>query len=168
MASTVGSFWWNRGHRAAGGLAPVEAVIFSLDGVLDDPRLDAEMFAESVWTMRCAGIRIAIVTARSWLRIHRSVRELLGDGAVEVLVSSDEVTAAKPDPEVYRKALKDLGLPPGRVVAVEDSVDGLRSALAAGLSTVAVTTESTADGDFTGALAVLPGYDGLLTGRLTA
>ncbi len=162
------SFWWNRGAGGPAGQAPVEAVIFSLDGVLDDPRLDAEMFADAVWALRCAGIRVAILTGRSWLRIHRSVRELLGDGAVEVLVTADEVKVPKPDPEVYRVALGDLGLRPGSVVAVEDSVEGLRAALAVGLATVVVTTERTRAHDFTGALATVTGYDGLLTSRLTA
>lgn len=162
------TFWWNRAVCASGGQASVEAVIFSLDGVLDDPRLDAEMFADAVWALRCAGIRIAIVTERGWLRIHRSVRELLGDGAVEVLITGDEVQSPKPDPQVYRVALKDLGLRAERVVVVEDSVDGLRAARAAGLPTVVVTTERTRDEDFSGALATLPGYDGLLSARLTA
>ena len=162
------SFWWNRGTCAAGGNPPVEAVIFSLDGVLDDPRHDGDVFADAVWALRCDGIRVAIVTERGWLRIHRSVRDLLGDGAVEVLVTGDEIDIPKPDPQVYRVALKDLGLRPEAVVAVEDSAEGLRAARAAGLTTVVVTTERTRDDDFTGALATLPGYDGLLTSRLTA
>ena len=45
-------------------------------------------------------------------------------------------------------------------MAVEDSADGLRAALGAGLATIVVTTEGTRAGDFTGAAAVLPGYDG--------
>lgn len=162
------SFWWNRAVCTSGGQASVEAVIFSLDGVLDDPRLDAEVFADAVWALRCAGIRIAIVTERGWLRIHRSVRELLGDGAVEVLVTGDEIDIPKPDPQVYRVALKDLGLRPEAVIAVEDSVHGLHAARAAGLATVVVTTDCTRDQDFTGALAALPSYDGLLAPRLTA
>lgn len=162
----MAKFWWDRGFCSLG--RPVEAVVFSLDGVLDDPRLDAEMFAESVWALHCAGIRIAVVTGRGWLRIHRAIRDLLGDGAVEVLVTADEVTVPKPDPQVYRKALADLGLRPEHVVAVEDSADGLRAARAAGLATVVVTTERTRNDDFSGALAALPGYDGMLLERLTA
>ena len=162
----MSKFWWDRGRCSLG--RPVEAVIFSLDGVLDDPRLDAEMFAESVWALHCAGIRIAVVTGRGWLRIHRAIRDLLGDGAVEVLVTSDEATAPKPDPQAYRVALSDLGLRPEHVVAVEDSTDGLCAARAAGLATVMITTDLTRNDDFTGAMAVLPGYDGLLAARLTA
>lgn len=162
----MGKFWWDRGRCHTG--RPVEAVVFSLDGVLDDPRHDGEKFADSVWALHCAGIRIAIVTDRSWLRIHREIRDLLGDGAVEVLVTADEATRAKPDPQAYLLALKDLGVRPERAVAVEDSAEGLRAATAAGLATVVVTTERTYADDFTGALATVPGYDGLLTARLTA
>ena len=162
----MSKFWWDRSRCRAG--RPVEAVIFSLDGVLDDPRHDGAAFADSVWALHCAGIRVAIVTGRSWLRIHREIRDLLGDGAVEVLVTSDEAGVPKPDPQVYRLALKDLGVRPEHAVAVEDSVDGLRAATAAGLATVVVTTERTCTDDFADALATVPGYDGLLSARLTA
>jgi beta-phosphoglucomutase-like phosphatase (HAD superfamily) len=40
-------------------------------------------------------------------------------------------------------------------MAVEDSAPGLRAAVAAGLTTVVVTTENSAGDDFTGAAAVL-------------
>ena len=162
----MGKFWWDRGccHTSR----PVEAVVFSLDGVLDDPRHDGDAFADAVWALHCAGIRVAVVTERSWLRIHREIRDLLGDGAGEVLVTADGAGVAKPDPQVYRHALKDLGVRPENAVAVEDSVDGLRAAVAAGLATVVVTTEHTCSDDFSGALATVPGYDGLLTARLTA
>ena len=44
-------------------------------------------------------------------------------------------------------------------MAVEDSAAGLRAAVAAGLTTVVITTESSAGEDFTGAAAVLSGRD---------
>lgn len=150
------SFWWDRKPE----VPALRAVVFSLDGVLGDARLDEELFRESVWALHCAGIRVAIVTAahRAW--IQRPVRELLGDGAVEVMVTGDEVGRGKPDPEVYHQALRELGVPAANAMAVEDSADGLRAALGAGLATIVVTTELTRDGDFTGAAAVVPGYDG--------
>ena len=44
-------------------------------------------------------------------------------------------------------------------MAVEDSAPGLHAALAAGLTTVVVTAESSAGDDFTGAAAVLTGQE---------
>ena len=84
----------------------------------------------------------------------------LGDGAVEVMITGDEVSCPKPDPEVYQRALTELGVAPAHAMAVEDSTDGLRAARGAGLATVVVTTELTCRDDFTGAVAVLPGYQG--------
>lgn len=47
-------------------------------------------------------------------------------------VCGDEVARSKPDPEIYREAARRLGLPPEQLLAVEDSENGLRSALSAG------------------------------------
>jgi len=53
-------------------------------------------------------------------------------------VSSEEVPRGKPAPDVYLEATRRLGQPPGACAAVEDSANGIRSALAAGLRVVAV------------------------------
>ena len=147
------SHWWSPTDRPA----HLEAVIVSIDGLLADPRADERLLAEAVWDLHCAGIRVAVVTAGHWPAVHRKVRELFGDGAVEVLVTGDEVNSPKPDPEAYRHALWQLGVRAADAMAVEDSVSGLHAAVAAGLTTVVVTTEQSADDDFSGAAAVLSG-----------
>jgi len=53
-------------------------------------------------------------------------------------VSSEEVPRGKPAPDVYLEAARRLGQPPRACAAVEDSANGIRSALAAGLHVVAV------------------------------
>jgi HAD superfamily hydrolase (TIGR01509 family) len=55
-----------------------------------------------------------------------------------VAVSSEEVARGKPAPDVYLKAAEKLGVDPARCVAVEDSSNGLRSAVAAGMAVIAV------------------------------
>jgi HAD superfamily hydrolase (TIGR01509 family) len=58
--------------------------------------------------------------------------------AFGVTVSSEEVARGKPAPDVYLAAAEQLGVPPGRCVAIEDSSNGLRSAAAAGMAVIAV------------------------------
>jgi len=58
--------------------------------------------------------------------------------AFSVTVSSEEVARGKPAPDVYLEAAARLGAEPGRCAAVEDSANGIRSALAAGMRVVAV------------------------------
>jgi HAD superfamily hydrolase (TIGR01509 family) len=52
--------------------------------------------------------------------------------------STEEVARGKPAPDVYVDVVAALGVAPGDAVAVEDSTNGVRAALAAGLHVVAV------------------------------
>jgi len=66
------------------------------------------------------------------------------------------VPAKKPAPDIFDLALRQLGLPAAACVAVEDSDNGVRSALGAGLSALLVTVSSyTLAQDFTGAALIL-------------
>ena len=74
---------------------------------------------------------------------NRTVIELVLDrsrlrDAFAAVVSSEEVAAGKPAPDVYIQAARRLGVAAVRCVAVEDSASGLRSAAAAAMKVVAV------------------------------
>jgi beta-phosphoglucomutase-like phosphatase (HAD superfamily) len=53
-------------------------------------------------------------------------------------MSTEEVAHGKPAPDIYLAVTGRLGHPPRRCAAVEDSANGLRSAVAAGLRVIAV------------------------------
>ncbi len=53
-------------------------------------------------------------------------------------VSSEEVDRGKPAPNVYLEAARRLGVRPERCVAIEDSSNGLRAAVAAGMAVIAI------------------------------
>ena len=65
------------------------------------------------------------------------------------------VPRKKPASDVYDYALDKLGLPAEACLAIEDSVNGLRSANDAGLATLITVNPYTEKQAFTGALAVL-------------
>ena len=75
-----------------------------------------------------------------------SPRELIGvalrvagfEGAFRAIVSSDEVSHGKPAPDVYLLAAQRLGVPARDCAAIEDSTNGLRAAVAAGMATIAI------------------------------
>ena len=56
----------------------------------------------------------------------------------EATVSSEEVAAGKPAPDVYLEAAKRLGVDPAACVAIEDSANGIRSAHAAEMAVIAI------------------------------
>jgi HAD superfamily hydrolase (TIGR01509 family) len=92
--------------------------------------------------LRSNGIPCALVTMSERL-LASEIAAQLPEGTFEFLVTGDMVERGKPDPEAYRSAFDRLaqdrpGLSPARVVAIEDSLPGVTSALAAGVVTLAV------------------------------
>ncbi|HET8653136.1 MAG TPA: HAD family phosphatase [Gaiellaceae bacterium] len=70
--------------------------------------------------------------------IDLALREMGVDELFRATVSSEEVERGKPAPDVYVEAARRLGTAPERVVAIEDSANGIRSARAAGMGVVAI------------------------------
>lgn len=60
--------------------------------------------------------------------------------AFTAMITAENVSRKKPDPQPYRKALKALGMPASAVLVFEDSACGASAALAAGLSFVLVNS----------------------------
>ena len=113
-----------------------------------------ELLAE----LAAAGVTLAVATTgtREW--VEPLLSRLSGPARFAVVITGSEVTALKPDPAVYTEVLSRLGRKPGRVLAVEDSSNGLRAALAAGLDCIVVTNDYTRGQDFSGAAAVYPEF----------
>ena len=59
-------------------------------------------------------------------------------GYLDAIFSSDEVARPKPDPEIYRRAMADLGVTPEETVVVEDNENGIAAATAAGAHVLVV------------------------------
>jgi mannitol-1-/sugar-/sorbitol-6-phosphatase len=60
------------------------------------------------------------------------------------LVTADQVSRGKPDPEPYLLGAERLGVAPAGAIVIEDSIGGLRSGAAAGSATIAVTSTTPA------------------------
>jgi sugar-phosphatase len=85
--------------------------------------------------------RAAIVTSAT--RELASARiAAAGLAAPAVLVTFDDVTNGKPDPEPFLTGAARLGIDPTRCLVVEDAPAGIAAARAAGCATLAVTTTS--------------------------
>ncbi|WP_428419706.1 HAD-IA family hydrolase [Methylibium sp.] len=106
-----------------------------------------------------AGRRLAIASTTSAINVDALLHSTLGPRGLEmfsVIACGDQVKHKKPAPDIYQLALRTLGLTPDRAVALEDSANGLRAAVAAGLWTVITPTFWTEGSDFSAAGLVLP------------
>jgi HAD superfamily hydrolase (TIGR01509 family) len=107
---------------------------------------------------RAAGLRLAIATTTNPENVTALLRYSLQEGAeswFEVIAAGDIVSAKKPAPDIYHWALQQMKLTPDRCIAFEDSHNGLKASMGAGLRTVVTVNGYTAQDDFGGAAAVL-------------
>lgn len=70
------------------------------------------------------------------------------------VLTGDDVTRGKPDPQMYLMAAERMGIHPASMLVLEDSGNGCAAAVAAGAITVAVPSEHTRGQDFSGAAMV--------------
>jgi HAD superfamily hydrolase (TIGR01509 family) len=107
---------------------------------------------------RNTGIRVAIASTTSPENIEPLITAGLGREAMNwfaTIATGDVVANKKPAPDIYNVALKSLGVPAARAIAVEDSAIGVAAAKAAGLFTVATPNTWTRTQDFEAADLVL-------------
>jgi HAD superfamily hydrolase (TIGR01509 family) len=106
------------------------------------------------------GLAIASSSRHTWVRAHLERLGLLD--RFDAVVGRDLVGwRGKPAPDVYVEALRRLGVGAGDAVALEDSSNGVRSAVGAGVAVIAVPNPITQGLEFPGAAAVLDSLAGV-------
>ena len=89
--------------------------------------------------LRNSGYKLAMVTGSS----RKSVQLVLSskqEEAFDAVITADDVTRPKPDPQPFLMAAKQMGLHPSDCVVVENAPFGIRGARAAGCHVVAICT----------------------------
>jgi HAD superfamily hydrolase (TIGR01509 family) len=88
--------------------------------------------------LETASIKKAIVTSTR----RPSALKMLGNAGIlkyfEFVIGGDQIANGKPHPEIYLTACQKLGEKPADCLALEDSENGVRSALAAGLTVIQI------------------------------
>lgn len=87
--------------------------------------------------LKAKGVPTALVTM-SMGRMAKHVVDLIDFDAFDVVIAGDDATRPKPHPDPYLQAAELLGIDPPDAVAIEDSPNGLRSAVASGAVSLGV------------------------------
>ncbi|MDL5350129.1 HAD family phosphatase [Microbacterium sp. zg-YB36] len=120
---------------------------------------------ELLVSLRAAGVKTGLVTM-SLRRMAETVVSQMPFDAFDVIIAGDDATRPKPFPDPYLQACELLGVSPDEVVAIEDSPNGLRSAIASGATTIGVPLMVSLTG--VGAHALWPTLEGRTVADLMA
>lgn len=86
---------------------------------------------------------VGIVTGSPRQAVLHVLHSLGMEALINLIVAGDDVKKGKPDPESYLLAAEKLGVSPEECLVLEDSVNGVKSALAAGMNVIAIATPFT-------------------------
>ena len=102
-------------------------------------------FTEFIDRLISQNINLAVATSAPCENAEFILRGLGIYDRFDAVLDSSHVDNGKPDPEVYLKAARALGLPADQCIVFEDSLAGVRAGLAAGCKVVGVTTTHTVE-----------------------
>jgi HAD superfamily hydrolase (TIGR01509 family) len=104
-----------------------------------------------------AGWSLAVASTSAKPSVEAVLRFTVGDTVASKfkVFAGDIVPKKKPAPDIYLFALKELGVPGDRSIAIEDSHNGLLAGTAAGIRTVVTTSYFTSTENFDEAVLVL-------------
>jgi beta-phosphoglucomutase len=105
--------------------------------------------AEWLVRLQASGWKQAIASSAPRLNVNVMLRALKLEHYFDAIVSSEDVTRGKPDPEVFLTAAVHLGVPPSRCIVVEDAPAGVEAARRAGMRSIGVRRTGTLAADIT-------------------
>jgi HAD superfamily hydrolase (TIGR01509 family) len=126
----------------AGVRMPVDDIVDHLtERVAAQLRSDGNPFRpgarELLADLRQAGVKTGLVTM-SLRRMAETVVGQIPFPAFDVIIAGDDAARPKPYPDPYLQAFEALGVQPHEALAIEDSPNGLRSAVASGATVIGV------------------------------
>jgi mannitol-1-/sugar-/sorbitol-6-/2-deoxyglucose-6-phosphatase len=131
-----------------------ESIVERVAGAIEREGALNEGAARAIDYVEGLGLRLALASS-SPMRLIRAVLSVGGlADRFEVVLSAEDEEHGKPDPAVYLSAARALGVASERCLAVEDSINGVRSAKTAAMVCVAIPASGVTEG-FEGADLVL-------------
>jgi beta-phosphoglucomutase len=96
---------------------------------------------EFVKACKARGLRLAVASGSDTIKVEANLREIdLAPTDFAAIVTGSEVERKKPAPDIFLEACVRLHLDPGACLVIEDAVNGVRAAKAAGARCLALTT----------------------------
>jgi beta-phosphoglucomutase len=92
-------------------------------------------------TCRSKGLKLAVATSADKTKMEINLKEIgIPASTFDATIDGLEVENKKPDPEIFLKAASKLGLKPEECLVIEDAVNGIKAAKAAGCQCLGLTT----------------------------
>jgi HAD superfamily hydrolase (TIGR01509 family) len=94
-----------------------------------------------VLACRAAGLRVAVASGADRIKVAANLQKLsLPSEFWDTVVTGEQVKNNKPSPDIFLLAARNLNVGPAECTVVEDAVNGIRAAKAAGMRCIAIAS----------------------------
>lgn len=97
--------------------------------------------------IRNNGLQCAVATSTRRESAEKTLHEIGVWDYLDAVVYGDEVERGKPEPDIFLRAAKAIGVNPSEAVVVEDSINGIKAGYAAGMRVVHIPDTIAIDDD---------------------
>lgn len=97
--------------------------------------------------IRNNGLKCAVATSTRRESAEKTLHEIEVWDYLDAVVYGDEVEHGKPEPDIFLRAAKAIGISPSEAVVVEDSINGIKAGYAAGMRVVHIPDTIAIDDD---------------------
>ena len=133
---------------------PLEVLSAMRKEIYDDMVAEPQLLRDNQWphtvdllrVVSEAGCRTALATMSYRQEALHVLNALDLEQSLDVILTREDVQQPKPDPEIYLLAARMLDAHPGDCLVLEDSPNGVRAGVAAGMNVIAVATPFTIAG----------------------
>lgn len=130
---------------------PWEALTAIRYEIYDQMVSDPQVLRDNQWPFNVAilkmareiGCRTALTTLSKRRDVEHVIASLDIGGLLDLVLTAEDISRGKPDPEIYLKAAQLLNAKPAECLVLEDSVNGITAASRAGMNVVAMATPFT-------------------------
>jgi HAD superfamily hydrolase (TIGR01509 family) len=112
--------------------------------------------------LRKSGTKCCVVSSGARWMVEQILKQTRLSGAFDLVITEEDVSQHKPDPEAYELALSMLGVTGGEAVVFEDSEPGLRAGADSGCDLIAVRHEFNENNELSLAKEVISDFSTLL------
>ena len=131
-----------------------EAAIIEKDGYGEIPGI-----RQMILDLRAHGVKLAVASSSYYDLIVKTTKAIGLYDYFDKIVSGADVAHPKPAPDVFLKAMEELGVQPEECVIVEDSCNGVRAAKAAGAACLGFYNPDSGNQDLSLADLVTEGFE---------
>jgi beta-phosphoglucomutase len=151
----IGHFWGENRFDAEAIVALDARKEAAFRRIIEDDFPAMPGIVELLGTLQAEGFRLAVGSSGPRENVDMVLDRLGTRSLFGAVVTGNDVTQGKPDPQVFLLAAERLGVRPARCVVIEDAPAGVAAARAAGMACVGLLSTGRTPQDVVGACAVV-------------